>query len=194
MERVRSDAYGQLFRPDNFVFGRAGAGNNFAKGHYTEGAEVLDSVLDVTRREVEACDLLQVNRCAALAAGAALRCLNPFAAAAAAASSKERRLADAATDDMRLACLAGFPGGPLHRRGDRLRAGVSHSAEAGRRVPRSNSVHLHNRPVTKGVTAFSLLKPPGARTADHVGFRDFVKFKGVAIDPTCINIGRLERT
>ena len=29
----------QLFRPDNFVFGQTGAGNNWAKGHYTEGAE-----------------------------------------------------------------------------------------------------------------------------------------------------------
>lgn len=27
----------QIFRPDNFVFGQSGAGNNWAKGHYTEG-------------------------------------------------------------------------------------------------------------------------------------------------------------
>jgi len=35
------------------------AGNNFAKGHYTEGAELVDQVLDVVRREAEACDALQ---------------------------------------------------------------------------------------------------------------------------------------
>ncbi|KAI3573690.1 hypothetical protein IWW34DRAFT_754327 [Fusarium oxysporum f. sp. albedinis] len=29
--------FGQLFRPDNFVFGQSSAGNNWAKGHYTEG-------------------------------------------------------------------------------------------------------------------------------------------------------------
>ncbi|KAK4886043.1 hypothetical protein RN001_002314 [Aquatica leii] len=47
MDSVRSGPFGQLFRPDNFVFGQSGAGNNWAKGHYTEGAELVDSVLDV---------------------------------------------------------------------------------------------------------------------------------------------------
>merc|ERR1711979_126716 len=51
--------FGQLFRPDNFVFGQTGAGNNWAKGHYTEGAELIDSVLDVVRKEAEGCDCLQ---------------------------------------------------------------------------------------------------------------------------------------
>lgn len=44
---------------DNFVFGQTGAGNNWAKGHYTEGAELIDSVLDVVRKEAESCDCLQ---------------------------------------------------------------------------------------------------------------------------------------
>lgn len=35
------------------------AGNNWAKGHYTEGAELVDQVLDVVRREAESCDCLQ---------------------------------------------------------------------------------------------------------------------------------------
>ena len=34
-------------------------GNNWAKGHYTEGAELVDSVLDVLRKEAEGCDCLQ---------------------------------------------------------------------------------------------------------------------------------------
>ncbi|CAK1592050.1 unnamed protein product [Parnassius mnemosyne] len=59
MDAVRSGPYGQLFRPDNFVFGQSGAGNNWAKGHYTEGAELVDSVLDVVRKEAEGCDCLQ---------------------------------------------------------------------------------------------------------------------------------------
>jgi tubulin beta len=49
----------QIFRPDNFVFGQSGAGNNWAKGHYTEGAELIDAVLDVVRKEAEGCDCLQ---------------------------------------------------------------------------------------------------------------------------------------
>ena len=36
MDSVRAGPFGQLFRPDNFVFGQTGAGNNWAKGHYTE--------------------------------------------------------------------------------------------------------------------------------------------------------------
>merc|ERR1711936_728395 len=53
MDSVRSGPFGQIFRPDNFVFGQSGAGNNWAKGHYTEGAELVDSVLDVIRREAK---------------------------------------------------------------------------------------------------------------------------------------------
>lgn len=87
MDSVRASPYGQLFRPDNYVFGQSGAGiylysfqhtlhaslaqtnfskfvrintgNNWAKGHYTEGAELIDSVMDVLRREAESCDCLQ---------------------------------------------------------------------------------------------------------------------------------------
>ncbi|XP_071371725.1 tubulin beta-2b chain isoform X8 [Centroberyx affinis] len=59
MDSVRSGPFGQVFRPDNFVFGQSGAGNNWAKGHYTEGAELVDSVLDVVRKEAESCDCLQ---------------------------------------------------------------------------------------------------------------------------------------
>ncbi|XP_072096682.1 tubulin beta-4B chain-like isoform X1 [Mobula birostris] len=78
MDSVRSGPFGQIFRPDNFVFapavklmtflddaaegnhaGQSGAGNNWAKGHYTDGAELIDSVLDVVRKEAEGCDCLQ---------------------------------------------------------------------------------------------------------------------------------------
>jgi len=59
MDACRTSAYGKIFRPSNFVFGQSGAGNNWAKGHYTEGAEIVDSVLDVVRKEAEGCDALQ---------------------------------------------------------------------------------------------------------------------------------------
>ncbi|KAH7429645.1 hypothetical protein KP509_09G060300 [Ceratopteris richardii] len=59
MDSLRSSPYGQIFRPESFVFGSTGAGNNWAKGHYTEGAELVDSVLDIVRRDAEACDCLQ---------------------------------------------------------------------------------------------------------------------------------------
>ncbi|KAK2576968.1 hypothetical protein KPH14_011932 [Odynerus spinipes] len=54
-----SGQYGRLFNPDNFVAGKAGAGNNWATGYYTEGAELADVALDLVRKEAESCDLLQ---------------------------------------------------------------------------------------------------------------------------------------
>jgi len=59
MDATKASSIGKIFRPDNFVFGQNGAGNNWAKGHYTEGAELVDQVLEVIRREAEACDSLQ---------------------------------------------------------------------------------------------------------------------------------------
>ena len=41
------------------VFGPTGAGNNCAKGHYTEGTKLIDSVFDVVCKEAECCDCLQ---------------------------------------------------------------------------------------------------------------------------------------
>ncbi|ODV64120.1 beta-tubulin [Ascoidea rubescens DSM 1968] len=59
IDAVKNSSIGQLFRPDNMIFGQSSAGNVWAKGHYTEGAELVDSVLDVVRREAEGCDSLQ---------------------------------------------------------------------------------------------------------------------------------------
>ncbi|KAJ7332099.1 hypothetical protein JRQ81_014279 [Phrynocephalus forsythii] len=59
MDSVRSSKIGPLFRPDNFIHGNSGAGNNWAKGHYTEGAELIENVMDVLRNECEGCDCLQ---------------------------------------------------------------------------------------------------------------------------------------
>ncbi|ORX87094.1 alpha-beta tubulin [Basidiobolus meristosporus CBS 931.73] len=59
MDNIRGSSMGGLFRPDNMIYGQSGAGNNWAKGHYTEGAELVDAVLDVVRKEAENCDCLQ---------------------------------------------------------------------------------------------------------------------------------------
>jgi len=56
---IKASPVGTLFRPDNFVFGASGAGNNWAKGHYTEGAELIEEALDVIRKETENCDCPQ---------------------------------------------------------------------------------------------------------------------------------------
>jgi len=59
IEVIKNGSLGKLFKPDNMIFAMSGAGNNWAKGHYTEGAELVDSVLDCIRKEAEGCDCLQ---------------------------------------------------------------------------------------------------------------------------------------
>ncbi|KAH7097901.1 beta-tubulin [Auriculariales sp. MPI-PUGE-AT-0066] len=59
VDRVRSSALGSLFRPDTFINGQSGAGNNWGKGYYTEGPEILDQILDVLRGQAERTDALQ---------------------------------------------------------------------------------------------------------------------------------------
>ncbi|TDL17966.1 beta-tubulin 2 [Rickenella mellea] len=57
--RIRAGPMGGLFKPDTYITGNSGAGNNWAKGFYTEGAELVDTILDVVRAQTEACDMLQ---------------------------------------------------------------------------------------------------------------------------------------
>lgn len=56
---VRSTQYGKLFDPENAVSGESGAGNNWSRGYYEQGAEIVDKVLSVIRREAEAADSLE---------------------------------------------------------------------------------------------------------------------------------------
>lgn len=59
LDSIRASCWGPMFRPDNMIFGQNGAGNNWAKGHYSDGADIADAVMDVVRREAESCDCLQ---------------------------------------------------------------------------------------------------------------------------------------
>lgn len=47
---------GQIFSPDNFVLHQSGAGNTWAKAHYTEGTGLVAWVLDIMKKEAESCD------------------------------------------------------------------------------------------------------------------------------------------
>lgn len=59
VDSIKNSSLGQLFNPSHFIYGQSGAGNNWAKGHYTEGAELIETVMDTVRREAESCDVLQ---------------------------------------------------------------------------------------------------------------------------------------
>jgi len=59
VDTIKASNYGEVFKPDSMICGANGAGNNWAKGHYTEGAELVEEVLDVVRKEVENCNCPQ---------------------------------------------------------------------------------------------------------------------------------------
>eukprot|EP01083_Nonionella_stella_P032287 88367_1 len=59
VEKVLNSPIGPLFHPDFILTQASGAGNNWAKGHYTLGAEVIDEAMDIIRKNSEGCDLLQ---------------------------------------------------------------------------------------------------------------------------------------
>jgi len=59
LEVIKAAPTGKMFKPDNFIFGASGAGNNWGKGHYTEGAQLIEECVEVVRREAESCDAPQ---------------------------------------------------------------------------------------------------------------------------------------
>ncbi|KAJ3588337.1 hypothetical protein NHX12_011930 [Muraenolepis orangiensis] len=52
IDEVRSGTYRQLFHPEQLITGKEDAANNYARGHYTIGKEIIDMVLDRTRKLV----------------------------------------------------------------------------------------------------------------------------------------------
>lgn len=50
VDEVRTGAYRDLFHPELLVSGKEDAANNYARGHYTIGKELVDTVVDKVRR------------------------------------------------------------------------------------------------------------------------------------------------
>ena len=59
VDEVRTGTYRQLFHPEQLISGKEDAGNNFARGHYTIGKEIVDLVLDRIRKLADNCTGLQ---------------------------------------------------------------------------------------------------------------------------------------
>lgn len=59
IEDIQTGAYRHLFNPDQMVCGKEDAANNYARGHYTTGKEILDSVVNRIRKMAEQCNSLQ---------------------------------------------------------------------------------------------------------------------------------------
>ena len=50
IDEIRTGPYRQLFHPELLISGKEDAANNYARGHYTIGKELVDDVLDKIRR------------------------------------------------------------------------------------------------------------------------------------------------
>ena len=61
IDQVRTGKYKQLFHPEQLITGKEDAANNYARGHYTIGKEIIDQVLDRVRKLSDQCNGLQVS-------------------------------------------------------------------------------------------------------------------------------------
>merc|ERR1711970_507568 len=59
IDEVRTGTYRQMFHPEQLITGKEDAANNYARGHYTIGKEIVDLVLDRIRKLADQCTGLQ---------------------------------------------------------------------------------------------------------------------------------------
>ena len=59
IDEVRTGTYRQLFHPEQLISGKEDAANNYARGHYTIGKEIVDLCLDRIRKLADNCTGLQ---------------------------------------------------------------------------------------------------------------------------------------
>jgi len=59
IDDVKNSKYSAIFHPDFLLPGKEDAANNFARGHYTVGKEMIDKVNDRLRKLVDNCDNVQ---------------------------------------------------------------------------------------------------------------------------------------
>ena len=50
VDEVRTGTYHHLFHPEQLITGKEDAANNYARGHYTIGKEIIDLCLDRVRK------------------------------------------------------------------------------------------------------------------------------------------------
>lgn len=58
-DQIRAGRYSNLFHPEQMLNGKEDAANNYARGHYTVGKEIVDGVLERITKLAEQCDGLQ---------------------------------------------------------------------------------------------------------------------------------------
>jgi len=59
IDDVKNSKYSAIYHPEFLLSGKEDAANNFARGHYTVGKEMIDKVNDRLRKMVQNCDNVQ---------------------------------------------------------------------------------------------------------------------------------------
>nr|CAX73568.1 tubulin, alpha 1 [Schistosoma japonicum] len=59
IDEIRNGSYKHLFHPEQLITGKEDAANNYARGHYTIGKQLIDIVIERIRRTSEQCNSLQ---------------------------------------------------------------------------------------------------------------------------------------
>jgi hypothetical protein len=59
VDEVRTGTDRQLFHPEQIINGKEDAANNYARGHYTVGKEIIDLTLDRIRKLADQCTGMQ---------------------------------------------------------------------------------------------------------------------------------------
>jgi len=59
VDEVRTGSYRELFHPEQMITGKEDAANNYARGHYTVGKEIIDLVTERLRKLCDQCSGLQ---------------------------------------------------------------------------------------------------------------------------------------
>jgi len=59
IDEVRTGKYAKLFHPEQLLSGKEDAANNYARGHYTVGKEMVDNTVDRIRKLADNCQSVQ---------------------------------------------------------------------------------------------------------------------------------------
>jgi len=59
IDEIRSGKYKKLFHPEQMISGKEDAANNYARGHYSVGRELIDRVMERIRKLSDQCTGLQ---------------------------------------------------------------------------------------------------------------------------------------
>ena len=62
LDKIKASAIDAIGKPDNFLFGASGAGNNWTKAHYTKGAKLIGGVVDVIIKGSKSYDCPQASQ------------------------------------------------------------------------------------------------------------------------------------